>query len=127
MADVVVVEGVVEDVVFQEGLDLARGELEHMLESVHQYPPISGFGWDLADCHSCFCPDLERTGDQLKKNSTSLQGQSHLQEIQTYHSQYRGLMQSGFSSLRRVRMLLLLKRKILLMRRSGGCNSRRVS
>lgn len=56
MADVVVVEGVVEDVVFQEGLDLARGELEHMLESVHQYPPISGSGWDLADCHSCFCP-----------------------------------------------------------------------
>jgi len=40
----------------------------NMLESVQQYPPISGAGWDLvAVCHSCFCPDLEQSGDQLSK------------------------------------------------------------
>jgi hypothetical protein len=37
--------------------------LEHILESVCHYLPISGAMWDLvADCHSRFSPDLERMG-----------------------------------------------------------------
>ena len=44
-----------------------------MLESVREYLPISGLEWDLvAQCHMRFHPNLECTGDQLKKNFNKL-------------------------------------------------------
>jgi len=43
-------------------------ELEHVLESIREHLPISGAEWDLvAEHHSRFHPDLERTADQWKK------------------------------------------------------------
>ncbi|KAL3799247.1 hypothetical protein HJC23_012972 [Cyclotella cryptica] len=51
----------------------AAEELEHVLESISEYLPISGAEWDLvADRHSQFCPELERTGDQLKETFNKL-------------------------------------------------------
>ena len=48
-------------------------ELEHMLESIQKHLPISGEKWDLvAERHSRFHPDLERTMDQLKKKINML-------------------------------------------------------
>jgi len=48
-------------------------EVEHMLESIREYLPISGSEWDLvADRHSRFHPELERTADQLKKKFNKL-------------------------------------------------------
>ena len=47
----------------------SMSELEHVLESVCQYLPISEAEWDLGpQQHSRCHPELERTGDQLKKN-----------------------------------------------------------
>ena len=43
-----------------------------MLEIIHDILPISGAEWDLvASRHATYHPELERTGDQLKKSSTS--------------------------------------------------------
>ena len=48
-------------------------EVEHMLESICENLPISGAELDLvADCHAQFHPELERTGDQLKKKFNKL-------------------------------------------------------
>ena len=48
-------------------------EVEHMLESVREYLPVSGLEWGLvAQCHMRFHPDLEHTGDQLKKKLNKL-------------------------------------------------------
>ncbi len=48
-------------------------EVFNMLESVREYLPISGLEWELAaQRHMAYHPDEERSGDQLKKNSTSL-------------------------------------------------------
>ena len=44
-----------------------------MLESTREYLPISGAGWDLvANRHSSFHPELERTAEQLKKKFNKL-------------------------------------------------------
>ena len=50
-------------------------EVEHMIESVtvREYRPISVLEWDLvAHRHMRFHPNLERTGDQLKKKFNKL-------------------------------------------------------
>jgi hypothetical protein len=44
-----------------------------MLESIREYLPISGAEWDLvANRHSSFHPELERTAEQLKKKFNKL-------------------------------------------------------
>ncbi len=51
----------------------SRSELDHMLEFTREILPISGAEWDLvASRHSAFHPELERTGDQLKKKFNKL-------------------------------------------------------
>ena len=48
-------------------------KVEHMLECVREYLPISGLEWDLvAQRHMRFCSDLEHTGDQFKKKFNKL-------------------------------------------------------
>ena len=49
-------------------LTTVHTKVEHMLESIRQYLSLSGAEWDLAaDHHSRYHPELERTGNQLKK------------------------------------------------------------
>jgi len=49
-------------------LNYTPTEIDHMLESVREYLPISGLEWELvAQRHMTFHPDQERMGDQLKK------------------------------------------------------------
>jgi len=51
----------------------SSSELDHMLEFARELLPISGAEWDLvASRHSVFHPELERTGDQLKKKFNKL-------------------------------------------------------
>ena len=48
---------------FVQGVSCPIQELEHMLESICEYLPISGAELDLvADTHSRFHPKLERSG-----------------------------------------------------------------
>lgn len=48
-------------------------EVDHMLESIREYLPISGLEWELvAQRHMQFHPDNERSGDQLKKKFNKL-------------------------------------------------------
>jgi hypothetical protein len=50
-----------------------RNELMRMLETAADVLPISGTEWDMvAATHYSYFPDLERSGDQLKKRFTKM-------------------------------------------------------
>ena len=61
------------------------------------------------DHHSQFHPDLERTGDQLKKIFNKLACTNASLETQTCHFWHKRQMPSEFSQLKRVRELLVWK------------------
>ena len=54
-------------------MNYSAAQIDVLFETVHKVLPISGMEWDLvAICHSCFHPELDHTGDQLKKTFNRL-------------------------------------------------------